>query len=126
MATLVDLSGAQYGVETAEVGYEVQSFNVTISPQFKTMFVDRSGSNKGFAVGPGRLEIACEGYITASTGGFYDFTFATACTVANDKTYFGVGGTGDVFLDSATISQAAEDLKRVSMNLSLDSGITVA
>jgi hypothetical protein len=123
MATLVGLTGYQFAVETAEASMEVQSFVVTASPQFKTFALDRSGSNKGFAVGPGRLEIQMEGHINAATLGWWDFTFATACTVANDKTYFGVGGTGGVYLDSGTITQNNTDFKTVSMNLSLDAGI---
>lgn len=117
------MGSAQYGIETAEVGYEVMSFDVTVSPQKKEHYVDRSGSNRGFVVVSPRMTISAAGYITATSGGFWDFVFTTACTIGNDKTYFGVGGAGGVYLDSGTITQASEDLKRVSMELSLDAGI---
>jgi hypothetical protein len=123
MATLVGLGSAQYGIETAETSYEVMQFDVTISPQEKKYFVDRSGSNKGFALVAPRLTISANGYITATTSGFWSYTFTTAITLGNGITYFGVGGTGGVYLDSGTITQAAEDLKRVSMEFSLDAGI---
>ena len=126
MASLVDLPGTQYGIETAETSLEVQSFTVTVAPEYKTQFNSRLGSKKGFAVGDPETKISIEGYITAATGGFWDFTFATACTIANDKTYWGGLATGDVFLDSGTITQAESDLKRVSMELSSNLGITVA
>lgn len=123
MATLVGLSGSQYGIETAETAIEVQSFDVNVEPQKKEYYVARSGENKGFVVVAPRLSITMAGYITAATGGFWDYVFTTAITLGNDKTYFGVGGAGGVYLDSGSITQAAEDLKRISLNFSLDAGI---
>jgi hypothetical protein len=123
MATLVDLSGYQYGIETAETSIEVKSFIVVTAPQFKQMQTDKTNSNIGFAVGPIRQEITLEGELNAASLGVLAFTFATACTLGNDKDYFGVS-TGDVFLDSATISQTSDGFKSLSMNLSRDPAIT--
>lgn len=124
MASLVDLSGYQYGIETAETSLEVKSFVVTTAPQFKQYQVDRTNTNIGFAVGPARQEITLEGELNAASLGVLAFTFATACTLANDKDYFGVT-TGDVFLDSATVTQTFDGFKSLSMNLSRDGSITV-
>lgn len=124
MALLVDLAGSQYGIELAEVSLEIQNHTVRVAPQFKTMAQDRVNTNKGFAVGPGRLTISQNGYITATSAGWWSFTFSAPCTIANDKTYFGVGGTGDVYLDDGEIVQQFDGLKTVSMNFSLDTEIT--
>lgn len=124
MAVLTDLSGWQFGVESDETSMNIQSFVVTVAPQFKVFATDKVGANIGHATGPGRLEITLEGQITASSLGVLAFTFSAPCTLANDKTYNGVGGTGDVYLDSATYTQNNADFKTVSMRLSLDAAIT--
>lgn len=123
--TLVDLSGYQFGIETAETSIEVKSFVVVTEPQFKNYQVSRTNENIGFAVGPARQTITLEGELNASSLGVLAFTFATACTLANDKDYFGVT-TGDVFMDSVTVTQSFGGFKSLSMNLSRDQAITVA
>lgn len=125
MVTLVDLSGYQYGIETAETSMEIKSFEVTTEPQFKQYQTDRTNANIGFAVGPIRQTFSLQGELNASSSGVLAFIFTTACTLANDKDYFGVS-TGDVFLDSATISQTSDGFKSVAMTLSRDPAITVA
>lgn len=124
MAVLTDLTGWQFGVETDETSMNIKSFVVGVQPQFKVFATDKVGSNIGHATGPGRLEITLEGELTAATLGILAFTFSAPCTLANDKTYHGVGGTGDVYLDSATYSQTSDGFKSVSMRLSLDTLIT--
>ena len=123
MATLVGLSGYQYGIENAENSVEVKSFVVTVAPQFKTYALSRTNENKGFALGPQRLTISLNGDVSATTNGWWSWTFSTAITLANDITYFGTGGTGGVYLDSATITQTSDAFKTMSAELSLDVGI---
>lgn len=124
MATLVGLSGYQYGIENAETSIEVKSFVVNISPQFKTFALSRTNENKGFALGPIRLAISLNGDISATSSGWWSWTFSTAITLGNDITYFGTGGTGGVYLDSAVVTQTSDNFKTMSAELSLDVGIT--
>lgn len=123
MATLVNLTNYQWGIETAETGFEIKSHNVEVSPQFKTYATDRFGNNKGFALGASRLSITQEGEVSATSGGWWSFTFNAAVTLANDKAYFGTGITGGVYLDSGTVNQTSDGFKTVSMKFSADEGI---
>lgn len=123
MATLVDLSGYAYGIETAETSVEVKSFVVTTAPDVKEYARDRVNNRKGFAVTNSRQEITLEGELSATSAGVLAFTFSTTCALANDKDYYGVT-TGDVYLDSATISQTFDGFKSVSLQLSRDPDIT--
>lgn len=125
MATLVNLTGRQFGVESDETSIDVKAFNVTTEPQFKVYQTDKANGNIGFAVGPIRQTITLEGELSAASSGVLGFTFTTACTLANDKDYFGVS-TGDAFMDSAQINQAAAGFKSLSMSLSRDPGIDIA
>ena len=123
MATLVNLSGRQYGIETDETSIDVKNFNVTTEPQFKQYLTDKANSNIGFAVGPIRQTITLDGEISATSAGVLAFVFTTACTLANDKDYFGVSA-GGAYLDTATVTQTASGFKSLSMSLSRDPGIS--
>jgi hypothetical protein len=125
MATLVNLTGRQYGVELDETSMDIKKFDVDTGPQFKEYQTDKANANIGFVTGPIRQTITLEGELSASSLGVLAFTFTTACTLANDKDYFGVS-TGDVFMDSARISQMSDGLKSISINLSRDPGIDLA
>jgi hypothetical protein len=124
MATLVDLSGYSYGVTSAETSMEIKNFTVQVAPQFKTMVQDRSNSNKGFVAGPPRSSISIQGDVSATSSGWWDWTFVTAITIANDTTVFGAGATGGVYLDSATVTEAYDQVKTISAELSCDLGVT--
>lgn len=123
MATLVDLTGYQYGVETAETSFEVKNFTVTVSPSFKQKFTDRVNNPIGFAIGALQASITMDGELSAASLGPLAFTFSTACTLGNDKDYNGLT-TGDVFLDEITYTQTFNDVKKVSCAMSRDAGIT--
>jgi hypothetical protein len=125
MATLVNLSGFQYGVENDETSLNIEAFNVTVAPQEKVMLEDKVGNNRGFAIKQLRSEITLNGELSAASAGVLAFTFSTACTIANDIDYFGQT-TGTIFLDSATINQSRSGWKSLSQNLSRDSSIVLA
>lgn len=125
MATLVNLSGFQYGVELDETSLNIEAFEVTVAPQFKEYLPDKVNNNRGFAIGQLRSEITLNGELSAASSGVLAFTFSTACTLANDVDYFGQTA-GSIFLDSATISQNRAGWKSLSQNLSRDTSIVLA
>ena len=103
---------------------EIKNFSTQVAPQFKTMVQDRSNSNKGFVVGPVRASISIQGDVSATSSGWWDWTFTSAITLANDFTLFGAGATGGVYLDSATVTEAFDQVKTISAELSCDLGVT--
>ena len=48
--TIVNNAGSQHGIESAETGVEIQSYEITYKPEFKTPFKNRLGETSGFAV----------------------------------------------------------------------------
>lgn len=124
MALLVDLANYTFGVASAETSFEIKNHTVRVAPEFKTYAFDRVNAKKGFAVGPGELTITQQGEISAATGGWWDFTFSAPCVLANAKTYFGVGATGDAYLDEGTITMTSDGFKSLDMSFSLNAAIT--
>lgn len=121
MATLVNLSGFQYGVAADETSLNIEAFNSNIAPQFKEYLPDKANANRGFAVGPTRREITLNGELSAATLGVLAFTFSTACTLANSSTYY--SATGGIYMDSAAVSESRAGWKSLSLTLSSDPGI---
>lgn len=124
MATLTSgISGHQYGIESDETSLIVKSFVVDVAPQHSTKQVDKVNNALGRAIGAIGSTITMEGELSASSSGVLAYTFTTACTVANDKDYYG-HTTGDVFLDRAQITQVFNGFKSLSLNLSRDAGVS--
>lgn len=120
--TLVNLSGFQYGIESAETGIQVSSFEITSSPEFKKFVLNISGEKRGFAVGAGEQTLSISGEISGATG-IMAATFAAAATIANDVDYAGIT-TGAWYMDRSTITQDREDFKKGTWEFSRFAGVT--
>lgn len=121
-ATLINLSGYQYGVETDESGINISQFDVTVRPEYKEFLQDKTNTKIGFAVGDAEEEISLAGEIN---GTLPVSDFVSAVTVANDKNYLGLT-TGTVFLDEASISQGRGAWRSLSAKLSRNKNIVLA
>jgi hypothetical protein len=114
--TLKNLSGAQYGVESAETGVEIQSFEVRYCPEFKELFPNRQNQTTGFATTDKlSIEVSLEANVKGSTG-IMAIVHTTAATVANDTNTFQVT-PGGLYMDEVTESQSYNGWRKVSMKL---------
>lgn len=121
-ATLINLTGYQWGVETEETGINVSQFDVTVRPEFKEFLSDKSNTKIGFAVGDPEEEISVAGEIK---GALPVSDFVTAVTLANDKDYLGLTA-GTVFVDEASITQGRGAWKGLSAKCSRNKNIVLA
>lgn len=114
-----NLSGFQRHIETDETGINVSSFSVRYFPEFKDKLQNISGQTRGFAV-PDKFsrEITLQGEVSGATG-VMAATLTTALTLANDVAVFG-DGTGGVYMDEVTESQARGSWRAIDMKLSSD------
>ena len=117
--TLVNLSGFQRGIESAETGINVDSFTCRYYPQFKDMVNNYQGQILGFAI-PDKLsrEVNVSGEVTGGTG-IMAAVFATAQTFANDVGSFvatsGGSNAGGFYVDEVTESQSRDGWRTVAM-----------
>jgi hypothetical protein len=114
--TLKNLSGAQYGVEAAETGVEVMSFEVRYYPEFKELFPSRLNQTTGFAV-PDKLsvEVTIEANKLGTTG-LMVATHVTAITPGNDINAY-QATPGGLYMDEVTESQVHDGWRKISMKL---------
>lgn len=123
--TLKNLTGYQRGIETAETGINVESFDVRYFPQWKEFLKDRPGLIIGFAV-PSVLsrEITVTGEINGSTG-LMAATHTASVSLANDTADFDASGT--IYMDEASVSQGRAAWRALAMRLSSNpsSGVSV-
>lgn len=120
--TLKNLSGFQRGVESDEVGINIERIEVRIFPNVKVKLPDKDDEPRGFAVSatPSR-EVTIQGEINSALG-VMAAAFATALVLVNDVDYFG-SSTGGLYPDEATVVQGRGEWKNLSMKLSSDPGI---
>lgn len=116
-ATLKNTSLSQLNIENAEIGVEVQSFEVTYKPEYKVPFMSRLGQTTGFGVTDKMsLEISIEAN-TKGTTGLMAATTTTALVLANDTTTF-QASPGGIYMDEVTEKQKPREWRSISMKLS--------
>jgi hypothetical protein len=120
--TLVNLSGFQWGIESAESGINVSSFQATYRPEFKEFLLSRTNEKIGFAAGATEVDMTVEGEVS---GALPVSAFTTAVTIANDHTEIGTP-TGTVFCDEASVNQQRGGWRTFSAKLSTNAGIVLA
>lgn len=120
-ATLINLSGFQWGVGSDESGINVSQFDVTVRPEFKEVLQDRTNTKIGFAVGDPEEEISVAGEIK---GALPISDFVTAVTLANTVNYLGESA-GTIFLDEASITQGRGAWKALSAKFSRNKNIVL-
>jgi hypothetical protein len=120
--TLVNLSGFQYGVASAETGINISSFRARVAPEFKTFALNKDGEKRGFAVGAPELTVTIEGEVSGGTG-VMAAVVATATTIANSTSYFGAPSTGK-YLNSGEVTETRDGFKSVSLEFSANNGIS--
>lgn len=115
--TLVNLTGAQRGVESDESGLNIRSYKVrAVNP--KEFLKNKDGQTRGFAVDVDpHIEIELEGEQLGASAGLRAATFLTALTLANDKD-LGGQSAGAVYLDDIEDSQGREDWRSFSLKAS--------
>ncbi len=123
MASLVSLSGFQRGVEADETSMNIESFDVTYTPEFKDFVLKKSGEKRGFAIAATESKISFKGEVTATSLGVMAITFGTAFVPANDVDGFGQTA-GGCYADSVTISQSRTGFRSISVEMSRNSNIS--
>ncbi len=126
--TLVGLTNAQKGIELAETGVNMESFEIRYFPQFKSKLNNFQGQVRGFAI-PDKFtreaRIAAE--VDGTTG-----LMAAVCNVAlvfaNDVSAWVAvtagSNAGGFYMDEATESQTRDGWRSVSMTFSSDPLVT--
>lgn len=114
-----NLTGFQRGIESNEVGVNLESIEVRIFPEWKEKLPNIQNQTRGFAHpdSPSR-EVTLKGEISGATG-VMAMVFGTPLTLVNDIDYFGAED-GDLYGDEATVTQERAGWKGVSMKLSSD------
>lgn len=123
--TLVNLSGAQAGIENDETALNIRSWSVRYFPEFKRKLANKNGQSRGFAV-PDKFsrEINFSGEVLGTTGVLAAATVAgTAITVANDIALY-TAVAGGVYLDEATESQDRDGWRSLDVRASSDPEVT--
>lgn len=110
----MNLSGYQYGIETAEVAINLENFSITYRPEYKKFLPNHLGQSLGFVV-PSipSAEVSLSGEVNAATN-LMAATFVAAQTIANDSALFG-RSAGGFYLDEATEDQSREGWRKISM-----------
>jgi hypothetical protein len=112
----------QRGVELAEPGIGVTSFEIRYFPRVSDFHENNFGERDGRVVSslPSR-EIHIDGEVTGTTGRMAD-TFLTAITtIANDTTTF--GGSGQILLQEVTETQSRANWRMVKLRYESDPGL---
>lgn len=119
-ATLVDLSGFNFGITATETGINVESVSHKASSK-KIEVVNKDGETTGIVYHDPKVEISLSGETTA--------TIATAVgavlTVANLLSLGGVT-SGAVLLDEISVEEGREALRKVSLTATRYPQVTAA
>lgn len=117
------ISALQRGVELAETGIGVLSFEVRYFPRVNEYHENNLGERDGKVVSTvASREVTLEGEVTGATG-IMAHTFLAACAVANDITDFG-SPTGGLYMQEATVTQARADWRKVRTRYESDPGLS--
>lgn len=117
--TLVNLSGYQRGIESAETGINVESFSVRYYLQFKDYLNNYQGQIQGFA-GPDKFsrELNLSGEVAGGTGIMASVCY-TAMTITNDVSVFvattGGSNAGGFYMDEVTETQTRDGWRAISL-----------
>lgn len=122
MATLVNLSGYQHGIETDETGINVTSFNVASKPEFIDPALTKAGERRGMAVGAIMSEVKIAGQVTG-TAGVMAVVATTAFVPANDVDQFGQSA-GGCYAISFTQNQTQTTFRDVDVSFERYAGVT--
>jgi len=122
MASLVSLSGFQYGITADETAINIRTIETASRPEYKTTLTNKSGTVRGFAVGDPMAEITVTGETTGSNG-IVAAVAGTAYVLANSVDQFGQT-TGGCYADSMTISQNRDGFKDFSITFTRYGAVT--
>jgi hypothetical protein len=115
MASLVDLSGAQHGVEADETGINIDTYEVSSEPEFTDILADKVGEARGFASGAVKAMITISGEVFGSTG-VMAVVPTTAFVPANDVDQFGQTA-GGCYPRTFVQSQSRTGFRKVTVTL---------
>lgn len=116
------LTGLQRGIEVAEVGIGVLSFQVRYFPGVQEDHQNNLGEVDGRVVSTvASREVTLEGEVTGATG-VMAWTFLVASVPANDIVDFG-SPTGGLYLQEVTVTQSRADWKKASFRLASNPGL---
>jgi hypothetical protein len=116
------ISALSRGVELAETGIGVLSFEVRYFPRVDEWHENNLGERDGRVLSTvASREITLEGEVTGATG-VMAHTFIAACTLANDVADFG-SPTGGIYLQEATTTQSRADWRKVRLRYESDPGL---
>lgn len=116
------ISALQRGVELAETGIGVLSFEVRYFPRVNEYHENNLGERDGnVRSSVASREVNIEGEVTGATG-IMAHTFLAACTVANDIADFG-SPTGGLYAQEFTVIQARADWRKVRGRYESDPGL---
>lgn len=123
--TYIEADGAARGIASAETGINIGSYSESFDNP-KDYLLDRWGGRQpGFATDFDKSSTASiEGETITSLDTVMGVAYATATTIANSITGYGVA-TGEYFMDSIEISQERESWTSASLEFTRIDGLTV-
>ncbi len=122
MATLISLSGFQYGITADETAINIESISINSKPEFKKTVTNKSGTVLGFAVGEPMAEITVTGE-TTGTNGIVAAVATSAYVLANSVDQFGQT-TGGCYADSLTITSNRDAFRQLSITFTRYKAVT--
>jgi len=112
--TLINLSGFQRGVASDELGINIESFSVEVSPEVNEWLPGKTGEARGKAISAipqGKLTF--NGEISDISAGIGAATFGTAFVPVNTTAYLG-RSAGGWYLNTVTVGQDRSGWKTIS------------
>lgn len=119
--TLINLSGFARGVTSDETSVNIESFEVTVEPEYKEILPNKTNEARGVAVGAMKKTVTMSGEIGGASG-IMAASATSSFSPANSTSYFGAPSTG-LYLDTATVTENRADWKKFTATLTAYAGI---
>jgi len=87
--TLVNATGAAWGVANDETSVNIEEFKVSVKPEFIEPLMNKDNTRRGAAVAPQMVTVDMSGETLGSTGALAAGLTTTAFTPVNSYAFFG-------------------------------------
>ncbi len=121
--TIKGITTVQRGIEAAETGINVETFDVTYKPEFKDFLTDYTGHVAITAIADTMSTISVTGDWYTGNTGLVATAFATTIAFGNDIDGYGqtAGGT---YADEVTIGQSRDGFRKFSATWTRHKNVT--
>ncbi len=114
--TLINATGAQWGVADDETAANIEEFKSSWEPQFIEPFMTKQNERRGAAIASSKVTVDMSGETLGVVSGIVSTNFITKFTPQNDYGYFG-GGTPDLLVTKGDVTQNRSSWMKFSASL---------